>query len=64
MLVQELDLHIHYRPGHKHQNADALSQISLPFLAVMTATAHNSTVLLATLQVDGQPTKGREDSLD
>lgn len=26
MTIQELDLHIHYRPGGKNQNADALSR--------------------------------------
>ena len=62
-LIQDLNLHIHYQPGCKNQNTDALSQETLPFLRVPNSTADNYTVLLAIVQAEGQPTKSREDSL-
>ena len=63
IVIQDLDLHIHYQPGCKNQNTDALSQETLPFLRVPNSTADNYTVLLAIVQAEGQPTKSREDSL-
>ena len=65
MAIQELDLHIHYRPGGKNQNADALSRDPLAalFLSATVPDAGKQTVQLATVQVGEQSTKGGDDSL-
>ena len=62
--IQELDLHVHYRPGHNHQNADALSRDPLAIPKALSPTADNLTILLVAVQVEEQPAKGVEDSLD
>ena len=64
MIIQELDLHIHCQPGRKHQNADALSRDPLPFPVAVTPSADNPTILLAAVQVEEQPQKGRKDCLN
>ena len=60
MAIQELDLQIHYRPGGKNQNADALSRDPLAalFLSATVPDAGKQTVQLATVQVEEQSTKG------
>ena len=57
MAIQELDLHIHYRPGGKNRYADALSRDP------MTSLASKPTLQLATVQVGEQSAKGGDDSL-
>ena len=64
MAIQELDWHIHYRPGRKHQNADALSRGPLAIPKALSLTANNLTILLVAVQVEEQPAKGGEDSLN
>ena len=60
MALQELDIHIHYRPGKANNNADALSRCT-------TTHISDSDVpwkVLAALQADVQPVKeGEEETL-
>ena len=65
MAIQELDLHIHYRPGGKNQNADALSRdpVAAWFPSATVPNADKPTVQLATVQVGEQSAKGGDDSL-
>lgn len=66
MAIQELDLHIHYRPGGKNQNAIALSYdpVIASFPSVSTLDTGTPTILLATVQVGERSAKGGDDSLE
>jgi len=65
MAIQELDLHIHYQPGGKNQNADALSHdpVAALFPSATVPNTSKLTVKLAAVQVGEQSVKGRDDSL-
>ena len=65
MAIQELDLHIHCRPGGKNQNVDALlcDLVAALFPSGTVPDAGKPTVQLATVQVRKQSTKGGDDSL-
>ena len=64
--IQELDLPIHYRPGGKNQNEEALSRDSVAALFPSTTVldAGKPTVQLATVQVGEQSAEGGDDSLE
>ena len=65
MAIQELDLPIHYRPGSKNQNEEALSRdpVAALFPSATVPDAGKPTVQLATIQVGEQSAKGGDDSL-
>ena len=65
MAIQALDLHIHYRPGGKNQNADALSRdpVAALFPSATVPDAGKPTVQLAIVQVEEQSAKGGDNSL-
>ena len=66
MAIQELDLPIHYRPGSKNQNEEALSRdpVAALFLSTTVPDVGKPTVQLATVQGEEQSTKGGDDSLE
>jgi len=60
MILQELDVHIHYRPGKANSDADALS------CGAISTPSNDLTVpltLLAVIQTDSQPAKEGEETL-
>ena len=61
MASQELDIHIHYRPGKKNANADCLSRYPNIFLS--TPDSSTPGVVIAALQEALQPAKGGDSSI-
>ena len=64
--IQDLDLPIHYQPGGKNQNEEALScdPVAALFPSTTVPDAGKPTVQLATVQVGEQSVKGGDDSLE
>ena len=60
MILQELDVHIHYRPGKVNSDVDALSRgaISTP-----TDDLTVTWTVLAAIQTDSQPAKEGDETL-
>ena len=59
MAIQELDLNIHYRPGKKNANVDALSLHPVPGVE-SAASDHQSLAIVAATSTSWQPAKGGE----
>ena len=62
MALQELDLHIHYRPGKRNANADALSRTLSE--SVSLAEPSEPPVVLAAIQPGEDLSKGGDDCLE
>ena len=62
MALQELDLHIHYRPGKRNANANALSR-TLSESVSLTERAEPP-VVLAAIQPGEDLSKGWDDCLE
>ena len=64
LAIQELDLHIHYRPGKKNMDADALSHSPFPIPAVEDESMEDvSQMMVAAVQMEEPMLKDGEDSL-
>ena len=48
MAIQELDLNIHYRPGKKNANADALSRHPVPGVGSAASDTQSLAIVAAT----------------
>ena len=62
MALQELDIHIHYRPGKRNANANALSRTLSELVSL--AEPSEPPVVLATLQPGEDLSKGGDDCLE
>ena len=62
MALQELDLHIHYRPGKRNANADALSRTLSESVAL--AEPSEPPVVLAAIRPGEDSAKGGDDCLE
>ena len=62
MAIQELDLNIHYRPGKKNANADALSRHPVPGVGSAASDTQCLAIVAATI-TSWQPAKGGESTL-
>ena len=64
MAIQELDLHIHYRPGKVNANADALFRAPADVLPKCSEDPSDPCVVLAALRAEEKPAKSGDDCLE
>ena len=64
MAIQELDLHIHYRPGKVNANVDALSRAPADVLPKCSEDPSDPCVVLAALRAEEKPANSGDDCLE